>query len=65
MRRITKRSRRPLGKAQTFTAQELDMLAMVTPEDIEQGKAHAREYGSAIFVAMTEAERVEDDQENI
>jgi hypothetical protein len=62
MRRTTKRKRKPLGAAQIFTPQELDMLAMVTPEDIARGKAHARETGTAVFVAMIEAERA--DEEN-
>jgi len=36
---------------------EIDMAAMVTPQDIEEAKAAARRYGSPRFVAILNAER--------
>lgn len=58
---ITKRKRKPLGKAQILTDAELDQLAAVTPDPalIEQAKAHATRYGPVGFVAKLDAGKTE------
>ena len=56
---MSKRKRKPLGKLPPRDEEELDMAALVTPQDIDEAKAAARLYGSALFVALQMAERTE------
>ena len=42
----TKKKKVPLGEAIQSTDEELDMLAIVTPEDIERAKQFAAKYAS-------------------
>ena len=55
---ITKRARRvTVGKLPPRDDQEIDMAALITPEDIARAQAAARQYGSARFNALLDAER--------
>jgi hypothetical protein len=47
----------PLGKPLDTPDEELDMLALVTPEDIEAAKADARARMGSKGAALLEAER--------
>ena len=49
----------PLGKPLDTPDEELDMLALVTPEDIEAAKADARARMGDRGAALLEAERAE------
>lgn len=40
---------------------EIDMAALITPQDIDEAKAAARRHGSRRFVAMLNAERIENE----
>lgn len=50
-------ARKQLGTLPPRDEAEIDLAAIVTPQDIEEAKAHARRHGSARFVALQEAER--------
>lgn len=55
---ITKRARRvAIGTLPPRDEQELDMAALVTPEDIARAQAAARQYGSDRFNALLNTER--------
>ena len=49
----------PLGAALDTPDDELDLLALVTPEDIEDAKAAGRQRGTARGKGLLEVERVE------
>ena len=49
----------PLGKPLDTPDEDLDMLALVTPEDIEAAKADARARMGKKGAALLEAERAE------
>ena len=49
----------PLGKPLDDDDAALDMLALVTPEDIEDAKAAGRQRGTARGKGLLEVERVE------
>ena len=53
----------PLGKPLDTPDDELDMLALVTPEDIEAAKADARARMGSKGAALLEAERAEKPEE--
>lgn len=53
-----KTKRKPLGKPLPLSDQDLDMAALVTPQDIEQAKAHAAQFGTARFNALLNAARL-------
>ena len=42
---------------------EIDMAAMVTPQDIDEAKAAARQYGTPRLVALLNAERANEQEE--
>ena len=54
----------PLGKPLDTPDDELDMLALVTPEDIEAAKADARARMGKKGAALLEAERAEVEDED-
>jgi hypothetical protein len=56
-----KRKRKPLGTIPPRDEAELDMAALVTPQDIDEAKAAARLYGSPLFIALQLADRAEAD----
>ena len=57
---ITKRARRvAIGTLLPRDELEIDMAALVTPGDIERAQASARQYGSAKFNALLNAERAD------
>ena len=45
------------GKPLKTTPQELDMLALITPEDVEDAKATARQRMAPLGRALMEAEK--------
>lgn len=55
-----KRKTVALGKPLDTTDEALDILALVTPEDIEDAKAVARERMSERGAALLDAERAEE-----
>ncbi len=61
---MSKRKVIPLGKPLDTPDDELDMLALVTIEDIEAAKADARARMGDRGAALLEAERVEVVEEN-
>ena len=50
-----------LGPALDTTPEELDMLALVTPEDIEDAKATARQRMTPRGAALLEAARAQEE----
>lgn len=58
---MSKRKTVPLGKPLDTPDEELDLLALITPEDIESAKADARARMGRRGLALLEAERVEGD----
>jgi len=54
----------PLGPPLDTPDEELDMLALVTPEDIEAAKADARARMGKKGAALLEAERAEVEDED-
>ena len=50
-------ARKKLGTLPPRDEAEIDAAAIVTPQDIEEAKAHARKHGSRRFIAFQEAER--------
>ncbi len=54
----------PLGAALDTPDEELDLLALVTPEDIEAAKADARARMSKRGAALLDTARVEPPQED-
>ena len=61
MKRTPKKT--PLGPPLDTPDEQLDMLALVTPEDVEDAKATARQRMTARGAALLEAERVEQPQD--
>lgn len=57
---MTKRKAVPLGPALDTPDEELDLLALITPEDIEQAKADAAARMTRRGRALMTAERAED-----
>ena len=54
----------PLGKPLDTPDDDLDMLALVTPSDIEEAKADARARMGSKGAALLEAERAEVEDED-
>jgi hypothetical protein len=50
-------ARKKLGKLPPRDEAEIDAAAIVTPQDIDEAKAHARQHGTWRFIALQEAER--------
>ena len=50
-------ARKKLGTLPPRDEAEIDAAAIVTPQDIEEAKAHARRHGLPRYWALQEAER--------
>ena len=61
---MSKRKTIPLGPPLNTPDEELDMLALVTPEDIEAAKADARARMSDRGAALLDAARAEVEDED-
>lgn len=47
----------PLGKPEPLTDEQLDAMAIVTPEDIERAKAWSMQFASPLGKALLSAEK--------
>lgn len=56
---MTKRATTPLGPPLDTTEEELDLAALITPEDIERAKADAARRMPPLGRALLQAERAE------
>ena len=53
----------PLGKPLELTEEQLEILAQITPSDIEKAKAFWRAHAPAEFADLLDAQPKEDDEQ--